>query len=105
MNMKINGREVGFLYTVGAFCEISDYVVANSELSAATAELHKAVILNGAYNRAHGITEGGLTLEELEAAPLFVMADLREAMKKAEEEGLKRTVEAQEKKERPKPKA
>jgi len=98
--MKINGREVGFLYTVGAFCDINDYVVANPDVSAATAELEKAVILNRAYNEAHGIAEGGLTVAELRACPLHILADLREEMKKAEEEGLKRSVEAKEKKDK-----
>lgn len=95
--MKINGREVGFLYTVGVFCDINDYVVANPDVSAATAELEKAVFMNRAYNQVHGI-EDGLTVEELRACPLYVLAELREAMKKAEEEGLQRSVEAQEKK-------
>jgi len=98
--MKINGREVGFLYTVGAYCDISDYVAANPDVSAASAEVKKAVMMNRAYNESRGITEGGLTVEELRACPLYVMIELRDEMQKAEDEGLKRTVEAKEKKDK-----
>ena len=97
--MNVNGREVRFLYTIGAYCDLNDFVVANPELSAATANLHKAVFMNRAYNDAHGVSEAdNITVEELKALPAYLMIDLMEELKKAEEAGTKRTVEAEEKK-------
>ncbi len=66
--MIINGREVHFAFTVGSYCDISDYVVANPDVSTATAKLYKAVFMAKAYNEAHGIDDT-LTIEELRALP------------------------------------
>ena len=95
--MIINGKERGFAYTVGAWCDINDYVVANPDVSAATANLHKAVIMNRAFNDANGIDDG-LTIEELRKLPASVMFELLDEIKKAETEGSARTVETEEKK-------
>ena len=96
--MVINGREIGFLYTVGAYCELNDYVVAHPDVSAATANLYKATYVNKAYNDVNGIEGADLTVEELRKLPAYEMITLMEEMKEAEEKGSIRTVEAQEKK-------
>ena len=88
--MRINGREVHFAFTVGSYCDISDYVVANPDVSTATAK---------AYNEAHGIDDN-LTIEELRALPGADMVILSAEMEKAEKEGTERTVEAVEKKQK-----
>lgn len=97
--MIINGREVHFAFTVGSYCDISDYVVANPDVSTATAKLHKAVFMAKAYNEAHGIDDN-LTIEELRALPGADMVILSAEMEKAEKEGTERTVEAVEKKQK-----
>lgn len=94
--MTINGREVNFLYTVGAWCDINDYVVENPDVSAATANVHKAVIMNREYNLANGLTDH-LTIEEIRSLPAVVMFEVLDEIKQAEERGSKRTVEAEEK--------
>ncbi len=96
--MLINGREVGFLWTVGAFCEYSDWMVSlnGREVSMATGILHKAVAMNRAYMKANNIPEGLLTISELEALPITVFKALNAEVEKAEKEGAKRTVEAEE---------
>lgn len=97
--MIINGKERKFAYTVGAWCDINDYVVANPDVSAATANLHKAVIMNKAYNDANGIDDS-LTLEELRKLPASVMFEMLDEIKQAEAEGSTRTVETEEKKQK-----
>lgn len=95
--MRINGKEIGLAYTVGAYCDINDYVVANPEVSAATANLYKAVYMNRAYNEMHGSSDS-ITVEELRGLTLWELEDLLNAMKEAEQAGSTRTVETEEKK-------
>lgn len=97
--MIINGREVKFLYTIGAYCDLNDYVVAHQEVSAMTANIHKAVFMNAAYNEAHGVDpKETITVEELKALPAYEVVELMKEVNAAEEAGSKRTVEAEEKK-------
>lgn len=95
--MLVNGKEVSFLYTVGAFCEINDYVLAHPDVSAATANLYKAVAMHKAYCEAHG-EKPWLTVNDLRALPLIEYAEIVKEMDAAEKEGSKRTVESTEKK-------
>lgn len=97
--MKVNGREVHFAFTVGSYCDLSDYVVANPDVSTATANLHKAVFMNRAYNQQNGIDDE-LTIEELRSLPGPDFALLKAELDKAEKEGAARTVEAVEKKQK-----
>lgn len=97
--MKINGKEIGFAYTIGAYCDINDYVVANPDVSAATANLHKAVFMNRAYNEIHG-TSDTITVTELRGLPIGELEKLLAEMKAAEQEGSTRQVEAEEKKQK-----
>ena len=90
--MKINGREVGFLYTVGAHCEFSEYCIQHPNAPIATAEMYKAVAMNKAYNSANGI-EGGLTIEELQGLMMYEWNDIRDEMKRVEKECSTRQVE------------
>lgn len=98
--MKINDKEVGFLWSVGAFCDYNDYLVANPEVSIARANIKKAVLMNKAYCEVYGGEP--LTEAELTSQPVYVIDELFPAIKKAEEEGTVRTVETQEKKEQAK---
>lgn len=95
--MLINGREVGFLWNVGALCEYSDWMVSlnGREVSLTTGILHKAIAMNRAYMKANNIPEGLLTIAELEALPITAFKTLTAEVDKAEKEGSKRTVEAE----------
>ena len=95
--MKINGKEINFEYTIGAFCDYSDYCADNPDVSLARANAYKALYMNRAYAQAHEGAET-VTIEEIMNLPFSVYAELREAMKQAEEEGNKRSVETVEKK-------
>lgn len=97
--MKINGKDIGFAYTVGAYCDINDYVVANPDVSLATANLHKAVIMNRAYNDMHGSSDS-ISIEELRQLPFGELDELLKEIKEAEEAGNKRLVEVEEKKQK-----
>ncbi len=90
--MKIHDKEVGFLYTVGAYCDYNDYVVANSQVSIATAGLHKAAIMSREYAK---VNEGfePITVDELRSLMFYELNDVLDAVKRAEAEGTKRTVE------------
>lgn len=90
--MKIHDKEVGFLWSVGAFCDYNDYVVANPDVSVATAELHKAEFMSKAYAKANEGAEV-ITVEELRTMMLYELKDVRDAVKAAEDAGNKRTVE------------
>lgn len=90
--MKIHDKEVGFLYTVGAFCDYNDYVVKNPEVSVATANLYKAEIMSRAYAQVHEGAEP-VTVDELRSLMVYELQDVLEAIKAAEVEGSKRNVE------------
>lgn len=90
--MKIHDKEIGFLWSVGAFCDYNDYVVANPEVSVATAEVYKAEFMSKAYAKANEGAEV-ITVEELRNLMVYELNDVRDAVKAAETEGSKRTVE------------
>lgn len=92
--MKINGKEVGFIYTIGAFCDYSDYVVKNPEVSTSTANLHKIEIMSREYAKLHEEAEV-ITVDELRGLMIYELQDILEAVKKAEEEGTVRKVETE----------
>lgn len=98
--MKINNREVGFLWSVGAFCDYNDFLVANPDVSIARANIKKAVLMNKAYCEANGGEP--ITEKDLASQPVYVIDELFPAIKAAEEAGSVRTVETQEKKEQAK---
>lgn len=90
--MKIHDKEIGFLYTVGAYCDFNDYVVANPEVSVATANLHKAEIMSKAYAQAHPEAQP-ITVSELRSLMLYELEDVIKAVKDAETAGSVRKVE------------
>ena len=90
--MKIHDKEVGFLYTVGAFCDYNDYVVKNPEVSVATANLYKAELMSRAYAKVHEDAEP-VTAEELRDLMVYELEDVLNAIKAAETAGSKRNVE------------
>lgn len=90
--MKIHDKEVGFLYTVGAFCDYNDYVVKNPEVSVATANLYKAEIMSRAYTKVHPEAEP-VTVDELRDLMVYELQDVLNAVKEAETAGTKRNVE------------
>ena len=95
--MKINGKEINFSYTIGVFCDYSDYCAANPQVSLARANVYKALYMNRAYARAHEGAET-ITIDEITDLPFSKHEELLEAMKQAEEAGNKRSVETVEKK-------
>lgn len=95
--MKIHDKETGFIYTVGAFCDYNDYVVANPEVSIATANLHKAEIMSREYAKIHP-EASPITVEDLRGLMVYELQSVLEAVKEAETAGTKRTIEADSKK-------
>ena len=95
--MKINGKEINFEYTIGAYCDFSDYCAQNPEVSLARANAYKALYMNRAYAQAHEGAEA-ITIDEIMSLPQGEYAEMISAIKKAEEAGNTRTVETVEKK-------
>jgi hypothetical protein len=92
--MKINGKEYGFYYSVGAVCDFNDWVVKNPERSYSSAVMQKAVVMSKAYCKVHGGTP--LTLKELVDLPAYVLTDLDNALAEQEKKDSERTVEVAE---------
>ena len=91
--MKVNGKEVGFLWSIGAFCDYNDYIVVNPDVSLARANVYKAALMTKAYADANG--GEFLTVEELNGLPVYVLAEIVEEVNKAEQAGSTRTVETE----------
>lgn len=94
--MEINGRFYGFLWSIGAYCDYSDYVVSHGEVSVARANIEKAAIMSRAYCAANG--GDPLTVAEINALPMYELDALMAAVGEAESAGNERTVESEEKK-------
>lgn len=92
--MQINGREIGFFYSVWAHCEFNDWIVKNPSSSYASAIVQKAVIMSKAYNDLHGIKEPPLSTKELLGLPKAVFDELQIETDLAEKRDSERTVES-----------
>lgn len=92
--MKINNKEVGFIYTTGVFCDYSDYIVSHPDVSTATARLYEAEIMSREYAKLHDDAEP-ITVEELRGLMVYEMQEVVEAVKQAESEGSARKVETE----------
>ena len=81
--MKIRDKEIGFLYTVGVYCDYNDYVLANPSVSIATAGLYKAEIMSRAYAKAN---EGAdvITVDDLRDLMVYELKDIMDAVDAAE---------------------
>lgn len=96
--MKINGREIGLLYTVGAHLDFNDWVVLHQKASMATANMQRAIACHRAYLESEGSDEKPITVEEIRRLPKYVYDELIEETMKAVEAGSKREVELAEQK-------
>lgn len=92
--MQINGREIGFFYSVWAHCEYNDWIVKNPNSSYASAIVQKAVIMSKAYNDLHGIKEPPLDPKELRNFPKVFFDELVMETEAAEKRDSERTVES-----------
>jgi DNA-binding MarR family transcriptional regulator len=90
--MIIHDKEIGFLYTVGAFCDYNDYVVAHPDVSVATANLYKAEVMSKAYAVQHPEAQP-ITVAELRELMLYELEDVVKAVNEAEKAGTSRKVE------------
>lgn len=95
--MIINGKEINFEYTIGAFCDYSDYCVENPDVSLTRAAMHKALAMNRAYAQAHEGAET-ISIDEIMSLPYSKFAELMAEIKQAENAGSARSVESVEKK-------
>lgn len=91
--MEINGREVGFAWTVGAYCDYSDYVAAHEKVSVARANVRQALAMNKAYNELNDIKTGALTEKELLKLPFSALTKIQKEMEKVMAEDSKTTVD------------
>lgn len=90
--MQINGREIGFFYSVWAHCEYNDWIVKNPNSSYASAIVQKAVIMSKAYNDLHEINEPPLSTKEILSLPKRVYDEIEIETNAAEKRDSERTV-------------
>ena len=95
--MKINNKDIGFRYTIGAKCDYSDFCILHPNMSKNAGLLHLAVMMNKAYNKTNG-TEDEITVEELMDLDGYMLTEIESELNKAIEAGSKRKVETIEKK-------
>lgn len=89
--MTINGKEINFEYTIGAYCEFMDFCAEHPDVSLARASVVKAVAMNKAYVGLHG--GDTITIDEIMLLPQTDFMALLDAIKAAEDTGAKRSVE------------
>lgn len=89
--MTINGKEINFEYTIGAYCDFMDYCAEHPDVSMARASVYKAIFMNKAYVSLHGGET--ITVEEIMKLPHTEILMLIDAVKAAEAAGEKRSVE------------
>ena len=93
--MQIKGKEIGFLYTVGAFCDYADWCVANAKVSTASAELVKAEYMSRAYAEANG-TKNFITVKELRSLMPYELTEIMTEVAQAEKAGRERQIDTEE---------
>ena len=81
--MNINGRDIGFTYTIGVLCAMTDWMKEHPDATGVRVVLFTAVEMNKAYCAIHGgepITEAELMtlpggrFEELEKTVMAIQA-------------------------------
>lgn len=98
--MTINGREVGFAWTSGAYVDYNDWIVRNASSSVVRARIQRAIIMQAEYNRVHNDSTELMTVGEIRDLPVYELEDLlAETDRIVETEG-KRQVETKEPKEK-----
>lgn len=82
---RLDDRELHFFYSVGARCDISEWIIKHGGLNHVSADLltvFQAVAMNRAYIAAHKTGEKPVTEEELRNLPAVEFAKLSEAVDK-----------------------
>lgn len=98
--MTINGREVGFAWTSGAYVDYNDWIVRNASSSVVRAKIQRAIIMHAEYNRIHKDSTELMTVGEIRDLPVYELEDLfAETDRIVDTEG-KRQVETEEPKEK-----
>ncbi|MDO4749983.1 MAG: hypothetical protein Q4A39_03985 [Eubacteriales bacterium] len=99
--MRINGREVGFAWTTGAYVDYNDWIVRNTSASVTRARIERAAIMNAEYNRIHkDEATKPLTVAEIRDLPVYVTEELFKVTDEVVERESKREVETEESKEK-----
>ena len=80
---KLGDRELKFFYSVGARCDISEWIIKHGGLNSVSADLltvFQATAMHRAYIAAHKTGEKPVTEEELRNLPAVELAKLAEAV-------------------------
>ena len=89
--MKVNGKEIGLLYTVGVLCDHQDWQAANKN-KPATSGLVKIELMSRAYAEKNG-TKDFVTVAELKGLMPYEIQELLNATVEAEKAGTERKIE------------
>ena len=88
--MKVNGKEIGLLYTVGVLCDHQDWQAANKN-KPATSGLVKIELMSRAY-AARNNTDF-VTVDEIKELMPYEVSELLDAAVEAEKAGTSRKIE------------
>ena len=88
--MKVNGKEIGLLYTVGVLCDHQDWQAANKN-KPATSGLVKIELMSRAY-AARNNTDY-VTVDEIKELMPYEVSELLDAAVEAEKAGTSRKIE------------
>ena len=94
MTLKLNGKEYGLYWSVGARCMWEGWVVTNQKAPVVEGYVMKALAMIDAYNKANKVS-GKITKEEIYSLPNREFDALMKAVDAQEEEDSKVTVEAE----------
>lgn len=100
--MNINGKDYGFVYTIGVMCKMADYFSANPDVNGARAIVFTAIEMSKAYCEIHGGEP--LTEEELMKAPGSKFEELDKTIKAVQASDSEQSVQTEPVKEKGKKK-
>lgn len=89
--MKVNGKDIGLLYTVGVLCDHQDWNAQNPK-KPATSGLVKLELMSRAYAARHN-TKDYVTVAELQQLMPYELEELLKEAVEAEKAGTERKIE------------
>lgn len=93
--IKINGKEYGLFFSIGANVAFNNWVIAHKDQCYIEGELQKAIFMMKAYNDAHDIKDKVPDIGVLMCMPNSELQAILEAVKQQETADTERKVEAE----------
>lgn len=96
--MYLNGREVKFAYTAGAYLDYQEWLISKDKVSEALADVQLAIFMHRAYLKMEGIKDiKPLAVDELVNLKYWQLKELIDESQLAKKADSTQTVEVEEK--------